>query len=113
MVRHIATWPDEVLKDFAKYGDVHRLPKVSEDVRRLVGQPILMYEMTLGAKERITMEVTEQMDAWFAVGAVVVREADTSTSRLETVLLETISGQGFLQCNCAGFQSLNNYHSVL
>ena len=94
VVRNIATWPEEVLKDFAKYGDVHRLPKVSEDIRRLVGQPVLVYEMTIDAKERMTVHVAEQMDAWFSVGGVIVGEANNSNPERETVIVQTISGQG-------------------
>ena len=86
VVRNIATWSEDVLKDFAKYGDVHRLPKVSEDLRRLVGQPVLVYEMTIDAKERMTMQVAEQMDAWFAVGGVVVGEANNSGRERERQL---------------------------
>ena len=43
-VRNIATWHADVLKDFARFGDVRRLPTVSEDIRRLAGQPVLVYE---------------------------------------------------------------------
>ena len=43
------------------------------------------------------MLVTEQMDAWFSVGGVIVGEADNSSPGRETVVVQTISGQGLPQ----------------
>ena len=43
------------------------------------------------------MLVTEQMDAWFSVGGVIVGEADNGSPGRETVVVQTISGQGLPQ----------------
>ena len=65
---------------------------MSEDVHRLASQLVLVYEMTIDAKERMTMQAAEQMDAWFSVGGVIVGEADNSNPHRETVVIQTISG---------------------
>ena len=92
VIRHIDTWDAQLIKSFAKTGDVSTLPRVSDSIRRLVGQNVLIYEIIVDQKERLTMTRSELMEAGFAVAAVVKGEAGNSTRRVQSVQLVTQTG---------------------
>ena len=91
-VRHIDTWPEDIVTEFAETGDVAILPPVDETIRQLAGKPVLLYEMVASHKERVTMSVSDRLDSWFALGAKVVGEASESTLKVPKVVVHTISG---------------------
>ena len=74
-VRHIDTWPADIVTEFAETGDVAILPLVDEVIRQLAGKPVLLYEMVAVHKERVPMSVSDRLESWFALGAKVVGEA--------------------------------------
>ena len=66
-VRHIDTWPEDIVVEFAETGDVAILPPVDEVIRQLAGKPVLLYEMVAVHKERVTMSVSDRLESWFAL----------------------------------------------
>ena len=68
-VRHIDTWPEDIVTEFAETGDVAILPLVDEVIRQLAGKPVLLYEMVAVLKERVTMSASDRLESWFALGA--------------------------------------------
>ena len=91
-IRHIDTWDHQQIRYFARAGDVASLPRVSDSIRRLVGQNVLLYELIVDEKEQLTMSQSELMNAWFSVGGVVVGEAGNITHNFESVMLSTVTG---------------------
>ena len=91
-VRHIDTWPEDIVVEFAETGDVAILPLEDEVIRQLAGNSVLLYEMVAVHKERVTMSVSDRLESWFALGAKVVGEASESTLRVPKVVIHTISG---------------------
>ena len=89
MVRHIDTWDDAVLQEYARSGEVTCLPRVRGSVRDLAGKPLLVYETVTDGKERLPMTDDEQMNSWFAVGAIVIGESGSSNQREPVVMVMT------------------------
>ena len=53
VIRHVDTWDAQLVKSFARTGDVSTLPTLSDNIRRLVGQHVLIYELIVDQKERL------------------------------------------------------------
>ena len=112
VVRHIDTWDDAVLREYARSGEVAGLPRVHGAVHDLAGKPLLVYETVTDMKERLTMTDDEQMNSWFAVGAAVIGEAGSSTQKDPAVIVMTDTGEGLPPAQAVSFR-ISDLHATL
>ena len=112
VVRHIDTWDDAVLREYARSGEVAGLPRVHGSVHDLAGKPLLVYETVTDMKERLTMTDDEQMNSWFAVGAAVIGESGSSNQKEPAVIVMTETGEGLPPAQAVSFQ-ISDLHATL